>query len=273
MGEVQLRLFTALIAIPCAIACICFLPQIAFSGLVAIVIALAMREGTLLVGWRGGLREWSIPAIALACGVSFELLRNLTLSELVVETWIATGLGVTVVGVVSVLTYGKSNFVLSTRAGVLAFLFLLCVSAGVLANFIRAQVPYGLTLISLLAVVWATDSGAYLTGKMLGRRKLIPLVSAGKTWEGVLGGVGAGFVAAACCHLTLGWFDSPLQAVLAALPIIVAAIFGDLMISAVKRAWGTKDSGSFFPGHGGFLDRLDSVLAATPVAAVLHLAA
>ena len=273
MGETRLRLLTALVALPCVIACICLLPQLAFSAFVAIVLALAMREGSRLVGWREGMREWLIPVTVLVSVVAFEQLRNSTFGDLVVGLWIGTGLILVAVGVFTVLTYSRSSSFLRTREGTLAFLFLLCVCAGVMANAIRAQVPYGLTLVALLVVVWATDSGAYLTGKVLGRRKLIPSVSAGKTWEGTLGGAGAGLVAAVVCHLTLGWFGSVFQALLAALPLIVAAVFGDLMISAIKRAWGTKDSGSFFPGHGGFLDRLDSVLAAAPVAAALHIAA
>jgi len=114
-----------------------------------------------------------------------------------------------------------------------------------------------------LLVVWLADSGAYFAGRAFGRRKLAPLVSPGKTWAGFWGGL------AACALLAV------VTARLEALPLwpllavtLVAGVFsvvGDLAESLCKRYAGVKDSGSLIPGHGGVLDRFDSLLAALPL--------
>ncbi len=115
----------------------------------------------------------------------------------------------------------------------------------------------------LLILVTATDSGAYFTGRRFGRVKLAPRVSPGKTWEGVIGGLTAGCLAA---WAGAGWFDLPvLPFLLLGVAVIVFSIVGDLTESLLKRRAGVKDSGTLFPGHGGMLDRIDSLTAAAPV--------
>lgn len=115
----------------------------------------------------------------------------------------------------------------------------------------------------LLALVTATDSGAYFTGRRFGRVKLAPRVSPGKTWEGVLGGIVAGSIVALA---GAAWFDLPVVPfMLLALCAIVFSVIGDLTESLLKRSAGVKDSGTLFPGHGGMLDRIDSLTAAAPV--------
>ncbi|MFY2765266.1 phosphatidate cytidylyltransferase [Arenimonas sp. MALMAid1274] len=120
-----------------------------------------------------------------------------------------------------------------------------------------------------LALVWAADSGAYFVGSKFGRRKLAPSISPGKTWEGVIGGLATSVLLAALVLplLGLGWSALP---ALALLTVVTAAIsvVGDLFESLMKRHSGVKDSGALFPGHGGLMDRLDSLLAALPVFAV-----
>ncbi len=115
----------------------------------------------------------------------------------------------------------------------------------------------------VLAIVWAADVGAYFVGRRLGRHKLAPQVSPGKTWEGVAGGLLAAMAAAICGAL---WFGLP-PALLAPIGLFVGAIsvVGDLTVSMFKRNAGLKDSGNLFPGHGGVLDRVDSVTAAVPL--------
>jgi phosphatidate cytidylyltransferase len=119
-------------------------------------------------------------------------------------------------------------------------------------------------LIFLLAVVWCSDIGAYLTGRLIGGRKLAPSISPGKTWSGAGGGllaaVAVGEVIAAI------WNGRPGPAMLAAAVLGVASQLGDLLESAVKRRFGVKDSGRLIPGHGGLLDRLDGLMAAAVVA-------
>jgi phosphatidate cytidylyltransferase len=114
-----------------------------------------------------------------------------------------------------------------------------------------------------LLLVWMADIGAYFAGRRFGRRRLAPEVSPGKTWEGVLGGV------AACIPVAVGgsfWVSVPLGGFLVlCLATVACSIVGDLTESLLKRFAGVKDSGTLFPGHGGVMDRIDSLTAAAPV--------
>ena len=119
-------------------------------------------------------------------------------------------------------------------------------------------------IVYLLCLVWATDIGAYLAGKLFGGHKLIPSVSPGKTVEGALGGfLMAIIVAVIGCF----YFKPPSMVMwyLVAIGIILISMLGDLFISILKRRTKLKDTGRIFPGHGGVLDRLDSLIAATPL--------
>ncbi|HKT72017.1 MAG TPA: phosphatidate cytidylyltransferase [Steroidobacteraceae bacterium] len=129
---------------------------------------------------------------------------------------------------------------------------------------LRLDPPQGAEwLLFSLILVWAADTGAFFCGRWFGRTRLAPEVSPGKTWEGVLGGVAASaavaLVGGAHFGLPLGIF----------LPLCLAAvafsIVGDLTESLLKRFAGVKDSGTLFPGHGGVMDRIDSVTGAAPV--------
>lgn len=118
-------------------------------------------------------------------------------------------------------------------------------------------------LVFVLFVVWAADVGAYFAGGALGRTKLAPRVSPGKTWEGVLGGL---LAALGVGLLGAFWFDLPVTAfLLLCVGVVLASVVGDLTESMFKRHVGLKDSGSALPGHGGVLDRIDSITAAAPV--------
>lgn len=115
-------------------------------------------------------------------------------------------------------------------------------------------------------VTFATDTGAYAVGRAVGRRKLAPSISPGKTWEGAVGGlVGAAAAAAALVVLLDGIESRLLSAVALGLGIGVVAQAGDLLESKVKRLADAKDSGRLIPGHGGLLDRLDSLLPVFPL--------
>jgi phosphatidate cytidylyltransferase len=118
-------------------------------------------------------------------------------------------------------------------------------------------------LLFLLLLVVAADIGAYFAGRQFGRSKLAPKVSPGKTWEGVIGGLAA---AAAMAFIGVQWLGKtavPFMSLCAI--VVVASIVGDLTESLFKRHAGLKDSGNLLPGHGGVLDRVDSVTAAAPV--------
>lgn len=123
-------------------------------------------------------------------------------------------------------------------------------------------------LLAVLVLVWVADSAAYFVGRALGKRKLAPSISPGKTWEGALGGLAGALVWAIICRRIFE--DAAWTPYLAAAAILAAvSIVGDLFESALKRRAGVKDSGALLPGHGGILDRIDSATAVLPLAALL----
>lgn len=121
-------------------------------------------------------------------------------------------------------------------------------------------------LLFLFVLIWTMDSLAYFAGRRWGRRRLSPQVSPGKTWEGFLGGL-AGALLCTLAVMWTDWFAELPPWLLLALCLVTAAISvaGDLFESLLKRQQAMKDSGGLLPGHGGVLDRVDSLLAAAPV--------
>ena len=119
-------------------------------------------------------------------------------------------------------------------------------------------------LLFALLVTFATDTGAYLTGRSLGRRPMAPQVSPSKTWEGAVGGLLSGLLAAAILGMFLDFYVPGWQVALIGATVAVVCQWGDLFESNLKRIAGAKDSGSIIPGHGGVLDRLDSILISVP---------
>jgi len=128
------------------------------------------------------------------------------------------------------------------------------------------------TLLWILAIVWATDIGAYVIGRTLGGPRLAPRWSPRKTWAGLAGG--------AVCAALAGWATTAWLGISPALPLVflsaglaIVEQFGDLVESLAKRRFGVKDSSGLIPGHGGLLDRLDGLLAVIPVVALLTMIA
>jgi phosphatidate cytidylyltransferase len=136
------------------------------------------------------------------------------------------------------------------------------------------------TLLAFMATVWIADIAAYVFGRKLGRRKLAPNVSPGKTWEGFYGALAATAVYAA---VWIGFFPGATPAAVRDLPwsplwmivlleaLAVLSVLGDLLESAMKRQAGLKDSGRLLPGHGGVLDRIDALTPVLPVAALVNM--
>lgn len=137
---------------------------------------------------------------------------------------------------------------------------------------LRLQMPasHGLLLaLWALGLVWATDIGAYFVGRAVGGPKLAPYISPAKTWSGLAGGVGAALIFGFALN---GFAGLPVRLAAASGLLAVAAQGGDLLESFLKRRAGVKDSSNLLPGHGGLLDRMDGVVAAAPLAALLAFA-
>jgi phosphatidate cytidylyltransferase len=119
-------------------------------------------------------------------------------------------------------------------------------------------------IIGFFLLIWANDTGAYLTGMSLGRHKLMERISPKKTWEGFFGGV---IIAALVAWLLSDWLGvvNAIHWVIISLIVSVAGTYGDLIESMLKRSTGVKDSGTIMPGHGGFLDRFDSAIISFPL--------
>ena len=136
-------------------------------------------------------------------------------------------------------------------------------------SWLRAMPEQGLlTLLWVLGLVWATDTGAYIAGREIGGPKLAPRVSPNKTWAGLFGGMAAAGLVGLAISVVVPdvspWLAMPLGAVLA-----VVEQVGDLFESAVKRRFGVKDSSNLIPGHGGVLDRVDGLLVVSVAVAAL----
>lgn len=134
-------------------------------------------------------------------------------------------------------------------------------------NFVCDVDPHGAyLLLFLLLLVWTADTAAYFIGRRFGKTPLLIQVSPGKTWEGVYGAVGAGLL---LTFIPLLWLKIPYHAwfyvLLLSFVTILFSVVGDLLESMFKRSEGLKDSGCLLPGHGGLLDRIDSLTAAVPV--------
>lgn len=210
--------------------------------------------------------------------------------------WISVGMALALVGALGyeMLTYkggGSPDGTITARlARTLFVVIYLGLSMGYVVALRLLSGPHDtdpfrwglLALLTTIAIVKSSDSGAYIAGHALGRHKMTPRLSPGKTWEGFAGGmlaaVGAAFLFLGPIAKLLGcetqrtgveWWGGVL---LFALLVALAGVVGDLAISLLKRDVGAKDSSTWMPGFGGFLDLLDSILLAAPVAHLLWIA-
>jgi phosphatidate cytidylyltransferase len=258
------RVITALIAAPTVIAAIFFLPITAFAAVFLVLAGLGVFEWANLAGLRSNSAK--VAYVAVYALIGYALLNAPTLWPTVLQYVVAFW----VLAAVVVLTFPASGQALIrpvlVPAGYVAF-----VGAWLsLVVLLGAGGPW--LILWVLVVVWSADIGAYFAGRQFGRRKLALLVSPGKTWEGAIGGtllsvlLGSSMGATVPALYTVApelW-----QWIVGSLIIAIVSIFGDLFESALKRARGVKDSGGLFPGHGGMLDRVDSLIAALPCVAL-----
>jgi phosphatidate cytidylyltransferase len=257
------RVLTALLLVPPAVAAVLLLPT-AWAGLaLALVMLLAADEWARLAGLATpGARLRLILGVLLGIGAlgwlrhrGVDLLPVFVLATL---GWAGAALYLARAGEIRVDTQpapavaGAGFAVLAVTWGALVWLHGLAHGPSL--------------LLGLLVLIWAADTGAYFVGRRWGRRKLAPRVSPGKTWEGAYGAFAVGLAWGGLLAWQFG--GSPLHSLGLlglCLATVAASIVGDLQESLLKRRRGLKDSGSLLPGHGGVLDRIDSLTAAAPV--------
>ncbi|MFA5959922.1 MAG: CDP-archaeol synthase [Tatlockia sp.] len=248
------RLLTTLILIPLVLLAIYWAPFLSFALLTALIMLLCGAEFLNLIP----LKFLWLKVIYLAALISL----TVVMSHVYFHLWVMAGLVLWVLIFLALLSYPRSQ-ALWGWSGIVAFsgLVLLPLFA---ESLLRVYAFNKDLLVYILLLVWATDIGAYLFGKQWGRHKLIPLVSPGKTWEGFSGGVLLSMLVAVLGYFyfapkgTFSWFA-------VALLTILGSMVGDLFISMLKRRSKLKDTGQLLPGHGGLLDRLDSLMAALPL--------
>ena len=241
------RILWALILAPPVLGALYFGPPYS-DALMFVVGAVAAWEWARLCG-RGALG----PPGTIVIGAVVAAVVAAILREYSVAGWlIAVGaMGATVAASrdrqAAALWYGLGVAYLATAC--LAFLWL------------RADPNLGRAIVLwLVAVVWATDTGAYLVGRPLGGPKLAPSISPGKTWAGLFGGVGAAALVGVLVAVLRGQGNTA-ALVGASMALALVAQVGDLFESSLKRRFGAKDSSDLIPGHGGLLDRVDGLLA------------
>jgi len=266
------RLLAALIMTPLAIAAVLLLPTPWLLALTAVVFLAALWEWFRLAEIDDTLQRTVLLVANLAVMVALVWAQtrgggSLPLFRLAVVAGVVWWL-------LSMLWLKHSHFASDhdthARAFKLAAGTLAVVPAWCALAVIHVEEPHGHRwLLLVLMVIWAADSGAYFVGRKLGRRKLSPRISPNKTVEGLLGGVAAGLLVAVVGAPLAGATLAQLPAVaLVAVATVGFSVVGDLYESLLKRHVGAKDSGNLIPGHGGLLDRLDSVFAALPVFAL-----
>lgn len=249
------RVITAAILIPLVVIADFVLSPLVFNFLIAVVMLMAAWEWAGLCVGRNTDKQ-TIYLVVMACllFICAMLVPVKLVLTIACIWWVLSTLLVLKYPKIKLL--GKSQRLLSLLIGLLVF-----ISAWMGFASIKGHTEGPGLLMYLLVLIWVADSAAYFAGKRFGRRKLAPEVSPGKTWEG--------FAAAMISSVVVGYFGGVIFDQLHILLMmgvsvvtVAVSVVGDLTESILKREAGVKDSGTLLPGHGGLLDRIDSLLAA-----------
>jgi phosphatidate cytidylyltransferase len=225
---------------------------LAYMG-VAVGIALAELTSAL------AKRDINIPWIPVAAGG----VAMVACAYWLGSRYALAAMGLTVIAIVAWrLTGGASGYVKDTTAGVFAAAYLPLMATFVAAMLVPADGPRRVLTFIILTI--CSDIGGYFAGITVGRHPMAPVISPKKTWEGFAGSVAACLVAGWLC-VTLLLHGHWWQGLLTGAAVVLAATTGDLVESMIKRDLDIKDMGTLLPGHGGVLERLDSLLVAAPV--------
>ncbi|MCW8925657.1 MAG: phosphatidate cytidylyltransferase [Xanthomonadales bacterium] len=258
------RILTALLLLPLAMAAIFALPAQWFLLLLAAILLIGSREYAPLAGYSQPASGYVLLAVqALIFAILFSMRAAwdsaITLyAGLACVAWLLM--------FIRLGLYRAGSQVDGRYKSISTLTAIVSITTGWFAlGWIRLQPDGSWLILLLLLIVWAADTGAYFAGTTLGKRKLAPHISPGKTQAGFVGGLIAGPLVAllAVTLMPLAEID-PTRLILLSVITVLASVGGDLVISLHKRTSGCKDSGSLLPGHGGVLDRLDSLLAAAP---------
>ena len=252
------REITAAIASPLVIWLIGWSHEYVFDAVIAIVAVLALIEFINL----GKNKGYDIP-VALCIAIVVIIMAAFIIDDLSVE-----------LGVFAALLFIPASYVFSRKpledslpssaVAVLATTYVGMLTGSLIR--LRNDFPDGWKLVFfLLLVVWLGDSGAYYFGKSFGKRKLSPRISPKKTVEGLIGGIATSVITAIVIHFTFFKTFPLVHAIIAGVILSFAGVIGDLAESMWKRSADVKDSGTLLPGHGGFLDRFDSILFTAPI--------
>jgi phosphatidate cytidylyltransferase len=250
------RIYTVLLVVPLLYGAIQYLPAVVFTGIVAVAGGLSLHE----------LYRLYFPTASRPLAVGIGLLGC---TALIIgphqPALLPAGLLLAVVAVLSIPVLLEVPLLDSLRDAALVVTGMLYIGLTLSYLVVIRLLQDGESLLFfLLLVTWAADTAAYYVGTLYGQRKLAPRISPKKTVEGLAGGVLGATVAACVARWTFvpefSLFDTLVLAVLLAL----VGLWGDLVESAIKRGAGVKDSGGLLPGHGGMLDRLDSLLFTAP---------
>ncbi|HEC17897.1 MAG TPA: phosphatidate cytidylyltransferase [Gammaproteobacteria bacterium] len=260
------RLLTAAILVPLVVWGILGLSTHYLAGVLALFIVQGAWEWTGFMQWRStALRLVYVLLVMLGLLAIWHFIPLDALND-----WLALpvlSLFWWLLAMVWVLSYPRSVRRWSATPAMVVIGLLVLLPTWLAVIGLHASGEQGpLLVLYLLSLIWVADSGAYFGGRTWGKRKLAPEVSPGKTWEGVASGAVLSMVYAqgAAQVLHLPGNQWPVFVVLS-LVTVVFSVLGDLTESMFKRHAGIKDSGSLLPGHGGVLDRIDSVTAAAPV--------
>lgn len=262
------RVITALLLAPVVVAAILMLPAAAFSLVALLIFTMAAWEWAGLAGLAGFTRSAYLLAFVVLCVVLFQT------GEWIWPVVFLVAIVIWMLALYWVARYpaAKEQWGGRVQRGILGLALL--VPAWLAMVYLKQLSSGGVLILMLMLMIWAADIGAYFSGRTWGHKKLAPQVSPGKTWAGVYGGLAAALLTCWVVALLVGLLvpDQPVQwfeFALLALAVAAISILGDLTVSMVKRYRGVKDSGSLLPGHGGLLDRIDSLVAGLPLFSLL----
>jgi phosphatidate cytidylyltransferase len=278
------RIITALILAPLALFAILYLPLFSFQIMIALVMGLGAWEWSSMSGMTRTFTKsaYAVLVVAICLILSILLPTDLIWYQGQLNSLYTYILSVAaiwwVVSLAMIIAYPSYSSVWYTSKilrGIFGFLTLIPTWVAVVTlrtSLFDVDPFYGASLIFyVLGIVWAADIGAFFVGVKFGKHKLRPEVSPGKTLEGLMGGVFASsaIIAFAALHYQVDPSRIWLHIIVGALTVGVSAL-GDLNESMFKRCAGIKDSGTLLPGHGGIMDRIDSLTAAFPVFAFCY---